>query len=58
MFQDILVNVSGNIEAWFIVDHMVSRGFARESGSITVSVLGVGNCLGRIVSALIRFRFK
>ena len=40
-----------------MVDHMISRGFTRESGSITISSLGVGNCLGRIVGALLRFRF-
>ena len=53
----VILTISGNVEAWFIVDHMISRGFARESGSITVSILGVGNCLGRLVGAFLRFRF-
>ncbi|XP_045182497.2 monocarboxylate transporter 3-like isoform X2 [Mercenaria mercenaria] len=51
----ILNSTTGNVEAWFIVDHMISRGFPRESGSITVSVLGIGNCLGRVVGAILRF---
>ena len=50
-------NILGNIEAWFMVDHLISRGFTRESGSILVSVQGVGSCLGRIIGALLRFRF-
>jgi fucose permease len=47
-----------NVESWFIVDHMVSRGFTRESGSLLVSVLGIGSFIGRFVGALLQYKIR
>ncbi|XP_060576804.1 monocarboxylate transporter 3-like [Ruditapes philippinarum] len=54
----VLISMSVNVEAWFIVDHMVTRGFKREVGSVLVSMIGIGTFIGRICGALLRLKCK
>ncbi|XP_045182466.2 monocarboxylate transporter 6-like [Mercenaria mercenaria] len=50
--------LTGNFEAWFIVDLSISRGFSREAGSVLVSALGFANIIGRMLGGIIRFNCK
>ncbi|KAL4218099.1 hypothetical protein ACF0H5_022835 [Mactra antiquata] len=52
----LLIAATGNVEAWFIVDIMTSRGYPRESGSILVSALGFANFLGRVSGSTVRLK--
>ncbi|XP_045182836.2 monocarboxylate transporter 13-like [Mercenaria mercenaria] len=54
----LLISMTVNVEAWFIVDHMVTRGFTRESGSVLVSTMGIGSLMGRVSGALLRLYCK
>ncbi|XP_045181316.2 monocarboxylate transporter 3-like [Mercenaria mercenaria] len=56
LFDFLLIALSGNVEAWFIVDIMTSRGYSRESGSILVSALGFANFIGRVSGSTLRFK--
>ncbi|XP_053383049.1 monocarboxylate transporter 3-like [Mercenaria mercenaria] len=51
-----LLALTANVEAWFIVDHAVSIGLTRESGSLMVSAVGLGNLIGRIIGSAIRLK--
>ncbi|XP_053381923.1 monocarboxylate transporter 4-like [Mercenaria mercenaria] len=50
----LLLATTGPIEAWFLVDFMVIRGYERETGSLFVSLTGFANFLGRGVGAILR----
>ncbi|XP_045182648.2 monocarboxylate transporter 13-like isoform X1 [Mercenaria mercenaria] len=50
--------ITFNVESWFIVDHMVSRGFTRESGSMLVSSLGIGSFIGRFLGGILQYAIK
>ncbi|XP_045181810.2 monocarboxylate transporter 9-like [Mercenaria mercenaria] len=54
----LLYAMTGNMEAWFLVDHVVTQGFTRESGAILVSVIGIGSCVGRIFGGILRLTCK
>ncbi|XP_060598100.1 uncharacterized protein LOC132751904 [Ruditapes philippinarum] len=58
MMNSFVLFLTFNVESWFIVDHMVSRGFTRESGSLLVSVLGIGSFIGRFVGALLQYKIR
>lgn len=58
MYDLTLCLFTGNVEAWFIVDIMTSRGYTREEGSILVTVLGFANFLGRVSGSTLRFKCK
>ena len=45
----------GNIEMWFIVDIMELRGYARDVGSLMLTLAGVGNCVGRLGGGALRY---
>ncbi|KAL4217852.1 hypothetical protein ACF0H5_022591 [Mactra antiquata] len=51
-----LLALTGNVEPWFIVDFMISRGFSRDLGSTLVSVIGIANFIGRLAGTAIRFK--
>ncbi|XP_052763042.1 uncharacterized protein LOC128205446 [Mya arenaria] len=50
----LLLATTGPIEAWFLVDLMVIRGFEREQGSLFVSINGFANFLGRGLGGILR----
>ncbi|KAL4217854.1 hypothetical protein ACF0H5_022593 [Mactra antiquata] len=47
---------SSNVEAWFIVDFMVSIGQTRKFGSLLASLIGLGSMFGRLTGAVLRFK--
>ncbi|XP_060598081.1 monocarboxylate transporter 6-like isoform X2 [Ruditapes philippinarum] len=51
-----LLALTGNFEAWFLVDFAISRGFSRESGSLLITALGFANVVGRIFGGFVRFK--
>lgn len=51
-------NITGNIEPWFLVDHMIGRGFSRSDGAFTASVMGGGNLVGKVIGAVLKFGCK
>ncbi|KAL4217632.1 hypothetical protein ACF0H5_022374 [Mactra antiquata] len=50
----LLLATSGPIEAWFLVDLMVLRGYERSVGSFFVSLTGFANFLGRGLGGVLR----
>ncbi|XP_060598076.1 monocarboxylate transporter 12-like isoform X2 [Ruditapes philippinarum] len=48
--------LTGNFEAWFLVDFAISRGFSRESGSILITAIGFANVLGQLAGGFLRFK--
>ncbi|XP_053383060.1 monocarboxylate transporter 13-like [Mercenaria mercenaria] len=54
----LLLALTGNVEPWFIVDHMISLGFSRKDGAFTSSAIGIGNFIGKLIGAFIKFRCR
>ncbi|XP_052812276.1 monocarboxylate transporter 3-like [Mya arenaria] len=51
-----MMSLTGNAEAWFIVDMVVTRGFTRQSGSVIASAIGMANFIGRMLGTLLRYK--
>ena len=43
---------------WFIVDIMILRGYARDVGSLMLTIAGIGNCVGRLGGGAIRYYLR
>ncbi|XP_052765187.1 monocarboxylate transporter 13-like [Mya arenaria] len=50
------LSLTGNVEAWFIVDMLVSRGMTRQAGSVAASAIGLANVVGRLVATITRYK--
>ena len=57
-YRYLAIFISGNIEAFFIVDQLIDRNFDRGKGSVVMSVTGIAAVLGRTISSLIVFKCK
>ncbi|WAR17159.1 MOT6-like protein [Mya arenaria] len=56
LFNFFLLSLTGNCEAWFIVDMLMSRGMTREAGSVAASAIGLANVMGRLAATVTRYK--